>query len=118
VRNAKNILASEHFSSLKNDDIEKDYLLKSIKLQSHYYRRIRRQFHSSERYIYIALSGNVIYIHRILHSSAKIGVLSSSTGKTIFYERAQRISKILFSPREDKIHIFNPRVMFFFIILS
>ena len=28
--------------------------------------------------------------------------------KTIFYERAQRVSKILFSPREDKIHIFKP----------
>ena len=28
--------------------------------------------------------------------------------ETIFYERAQRVSKILFSPREDKIHIFKP----------
>ena len=28
--------------------------------------------------------------------------------KTIFYERAQRVSKILFLPRENKIHIFKP----------
>ena len=28
--------------------------------------------------------------------------------KTIFYERVQRVSKILFSPPEDKIHIFKP----------
>ena len=27
--------------------------------------------------------------------------------KTIFYERAQRVSKILFLPRENKIHIFK-----------
>jgi hypothetical protein len=35
--------------------------------------------------------------------------------KTIFYERAQRVSKILFLTREDKSHIFKPpciRVMF------
>ena len=29
-------------------------------------------------------------------------------GKTIFYERAQRVSKRLFLPRENKIHIFKP----------
>ena len=28
--------------------------------------------------------------------------------QTIFYERAQRVSKILFLPRENKIHIFKP----------
>ena len=28
--------------------------------------------------------------------------------KTIFYERAQRVSKILFLPRGNKIHIFAP----------
>ena len=32
----------------------------------------------------------------------------SSRGKTIFYERAQRVSKMLFLPRENKIHIFKP----------
>ena len=26
----------------------------------------------------------------------------------MFYERAQRVSKILFLPRENKIHIFKP----------
>ena len=38
--------------------------------------------------------------------------------KTIFYERAQRVSKILFSPREDKIHIFKPPCNVLFIIWS
>ena len=36
--------------------------------------------------------------------------------KTIFYERAQRVSKILFSPREDKINIFKPPCNVLFII--
>ena len=31
-----------------------------------------------------------------------------SIGKTIFYERAQRASKILFLSRENKIRIFKP----------
>ena len=36
--------------------------------------------------------------------------------KTIFYERAQRVSKILFSPREDKIPICKPPCNTLFII--
>ena len=36
--------------------------------------------------------------------------------KQIFYERAQRVSKILFSPRENKIHIFKPPCYVLFII--
>ena len=39
-----------------------------------------------------------------------------SSGKTIFYERAQRVSKILFLPRENKIHIFKPPCNVLFII--
>ena len=46
-------------------------------------------------------------VERILHGGAKIWILFSS-GKTIFYERAQRVSKIMFLPRENKIHIFKP----------
>ena len=38
--------------------------------------------------------------------------------KTIFYEGAQRVSKILFSPREDKIHIFKPRRVMFCLLYS
>ena len=37
----------------------------------------------------------------------------SSSGKTIFYERAQRVSKILFLPREIKFISSSRRVMFF-----
>jgi hypothetical protein len=36
--------------------------------------------------------------------------------KTIFYERAQRVSKILFLKREDKSHIFKPPCNALFII--
>ena len=36
--------------------------------------------------------------------------------KTIFYERVQRVSKILFSPGEDKIHIFKSPCNVLFII--
>ena len=39
-----------------------------------------------------------------------------SSGKTIFYEQAQQVSKILFSPRENKIHIFKPPCNVLFII--
>ena len=36
--------------------------------------------------------------------------------KTIFYERAQQVSKILFLTRENKIDIFKPPCNFLFII--
>jgi hypothetical protein len=36
--------------------------------------------------------------------------------KTIFYERAQRVSTILFLTREDKSHIFKPPCNALFII--
>ena len=38
--------------------------------------------------------------------------------KTIFYERAQRVSKILFSTRENNIHIFKLPCNVLFIIWS
>ena len=37
-------------------------------------------------------------------------------GKTIFYERAKRVSKRLFLPRENKIHIFKLPCNVLFII--
>ena len=49
----------------------------------------------------------VLHIYRGYYTGAKIWFLFSS-GKTIFYERAQRVIKILFLPRENKIHIFKP----------
>ena len=36
--------------------------------------------------------------------------------QTIFYGQAQRVSKILFLHRENKIHIFNPPYNVLFII--
>ena len=52
-----------------------------------------------------------IYIERILHGGAKIWILSSSNENNIL-----RMSKRLFSPQEDKIHIFKPPCNFHFII--
>ena len=37
--------------------------------------------------------------------------------QTIFYERAQRVSKILFLPRENKIRIFKPPCNVLFVLL-
>ena len=59
--------------------------------------------------------GYCFCILRILHGGAKIWILFSS-GKTIFYERAQQVSKILFLPRENKIHIFLSRCVMFFLL--
>ena len=56
-----------------------------------------------------------IWKYRILHGGEKIWILFSSS-KTIIYERAQRVSKILFLPRENKIHIFKPSCNVLFII--
>ena len=36
--------------------------------------------------------------------------------KTIFYEQVQRVSKILFVPRENNVHIFKPPCNVLFII--
>ena len=48
---------------------------------------------------------------------AMILILSSSDENNILY-RAQRMSKILFSPREDKIHIFKPLCNFLINIID
>ena len=56
-----------------------------------------------------------IWKYRILHGGEKIWILFSSS-KTIIYERAQRVSKILFLPQENKIHIFKPSCNVLFII--
>ena len=39
-------------------------------------------------------------------------------GNEVVYERAQRVSKILFLPRENKIHIFKPPCNVLFIIID
>ena len=53
-----------------------------------------------------------MYTTRILHGGAKIWILLS-IGKTIFYERAQRVSKILFCHAKIKFISSSRRVMFF-----
>ena len=54
-------------------------------------------------------------IKRILHGGAKIWILFSR-GKTIFYSLAALVRKILFLPRENKIHFFKPPCNVLFII--
>ena len=57
-----------------------------------------------------------IFIHRGYYTAAQRYEFYFRVVKTIFYERAQRVSKILFLTRENKIHIFAPPCNFLFII--
>ena len=56
------------------------------------------------------------FVHRGYYTAVQRYEFYLRVVKTIFYERAQRVSKILFSPREDKIHIFKPPCNVLFII--
>ena len=62
-----------------------------------------------------ARKGDTRQGQRILHGGTKIWILFSS-GKIIFYQRAQRVSKILFLPRENEIHVFKPPCNVLFIM--
>ena len=55
-------------------------------------------------------------IHRGYYTAARRYEFYFRVVKTIFYEQAQRVSKILFLTRENKIHIFKPPCNFLFII--
>ena len=62
-------------------------------------------------YILIYYNKTFGYMHRIYrgyYTAVRRYEFYLRVVKTIFYERAQRVSKILFSPRDDKIHIFKP----------
>ena len=54
-------------------------------------------------------------LHRGYYTVARRYEFYFQVVKTIFYERAQRVSKILFLTRENKIHIFKPPCNFLFI---
>ena len=71
--------------------------------------RSESRANSSEKYIYI-------HIYRGYYTAAQRYEFYFRVVKTIFYERAQRVSKILFLTRENKIHIFKPPCNFLFII--
>ena len=58
------------------------------------------------------------YVHRGYYTAARRYDFYLRVVKTIFYERAQRVSKILFLTREDKSHIFKPPCNVLFIISS
>ena len=55
-----------------------------------------------------ALPGARTRINRGYYTAARRYDFYLRVVKTIFYERAQRVSKILFLTREDKSHIFKP----------
>ena len=55
-------------------------------------------------------------LHRGYYTAAQRYEFYFRVVRTIFYERAQRVSKILFLTRENKIHIFKPPCNFLFII--
>ena len=58
----------------------------------------------------------LVKIYRGYYTAARRYEFYFRVVKTIFYERAQRVSKILFLPLENKIHIFKPLCNFLFII--
>ena len=55
-------------------------------------------------------------IHRGYYTVAWRYEFYFRVAKTIFYERAQLVSKILFLPQENQIHIFKPLCNVLFII--
>ena len=65
---------------------------------------------------YIFACFNTTFIEDITRWREDMNLFSS--GKTIFYEQAQRVSKMLFLPRENKIHILKPPRNVRFIIQS
>ena len=64
----------------------------------------------------ISSKGSGCVINRGYYTAARRYEFYFRVVKTIFYERAQRVSKILFLTRENKIHIFKPPCNFLFII--
>ena len=70
----------------------------------------------SSNYFQIGQHLVLLHIHRGYYTTARRYEFYFRVVKTIFYERAQRVSKILFLTRENKIHIFNPPCNFLFII--
>ena len=59
---------------------------------------------------------SLLYIYRGYYTVTQRYEFYFLSGKTIFYERAQQVSKILFLPRENKIHIFKLPCNVLFII--
>ena len=57
-----------------------------------------------------------ILLYRGYYTAAQRYEFYFQVVKTIVYKRAQRVSKILFLTRENKIHIFKPPCNFLFII--
>jgi hypothetical protein len=57
-------------------------------------------------------------IHRGYYTAARRYDFYLRVVKTIFYERAQRVSKILFSPREDKLVISSNHGVMFCLLYS
>ena len=55
-------------------------------------------------------------VHRGYYTATRRYEFYFRVEKTIFYERAQRMSKILFLTRENTIHMFKPPCNFLFII--
>ena len=64
----------------------------------------------------IILNLRIMYIYRGYYTAARRYDFYLRVVKTIFYERAQRVSKIFFLTREDKSHIFKPPCNVLFII--
>ena len=78
--------------------------------------RQRILLEASQRNMNTITAAKCVDIYRGYHTAARRCEFYFRVVKTIFYERAQRVSKILFLTRENKIHIFKPPCNFLFII--
>ena len=74
--------------------------------------------HTTTLLVYLFNAFTMIYIEDITRWCEHMNFILS--GKTIFYERVQQMSKILFLPQENNIHIFKPpcNVLFFLFLIE
>ena len=77
---------------------------------------LNKMFTRETEYPTHSVSISCIYLYRGYYPAVRRYEFYLRVVKTIYYERVQRVSKILFSPREDKIHIFKPPCNVLFII--
>ena len=89
-------------------------------MQSHKFRNVCRRSYKDRRNSFVSIQLFIkflvwtkIYLryfkrYRGYYTAARRYEFYFRVVKKIFYERAQRVSKILFLTRENKIHIFKP----------
>jgi hypothetical protein len=98
--------------------LEIPYLFLVLNMISHSFAALTREISCSTLEINMVFPRtHVLFsIYRGYYTTARRYDFYLRVVKTIFYERAQRVSKILFLARDDKSHIFKPPCNALFII--